>query len=180
MQRVRKGLSRFLARFFCTGHMLIGIVSDTHDDMAAIKKAVGIFTAENVSRVIHAGDIVSPFTFDAFRYLPCGICGVFGNNDGDRLLIRQKSEGTFSAQPLILTLHGRRIVVVHEPDLVDALADSGHFELVIYGHTHRSDVRKVKDTLIINPGKTARLHKGDSSVALVDLDTLDAKLQPIP
>lgn len=159
--------------------MIIGILSDTHDDMAAIKKAVEIFNAENVSRVVHAGDIVSPFTFEAFRELQCGMCGVFGNNDGDRLLIRQKSEGTFSPQPLFLTLHGRRIVVVHEPDLVNALADSGHFDLVVYGHTHRSDLRKVKDTLIINPGKTARLHKGESSVALIDLDTLDARLLTI-
>jgi len=120
--------------------MIIGILADTHDDMAAIKKAVEIFNAENVSRVIHAGDIVSPFTFEAFRELQCGMCGVFGNNDGDRLLLRQKSEGAFSPQPLILTLHGRRTVVVHEPDLVDALADSGHFDLVVYGHTHRSDL----------------------------------------
>lgn len=159
--------------------MIMGILSDTHDDMAAIKKAVEIFNAESVQRVVHAGDIVSPFTFEAFRELACEICGVFGNNDGDRLLIRQISEGTISTQPLILTLQGRRIVVVHEPDLVDALADSGHFDLVVYGHTHRSELRKVKDTLVINPGKTAKLHKGDSSVALIDLDTLDVKLLTI-
>ena len=156
--------------------MIIGILADTHDDMAAIKKAVEIFNAENVSRVIHAGDIVSPFTFEAFRELQCGMCGVFGNNDGDRLLLRQKSEGAFSPQPLILTLHGRRTVVVHEPDLVDALADSGHFDLVVYGHTHRSDLRKVRDTLVINPGKVARLHKGGSTIAILDMESMEVRI----
>ena len=156
--------------------MIIGILADTHDDMAAIKKAVEIFNAENVSRVVHAGDIVSPFTFEAFRELQCGMCGVFGNNDGDRLLLRQKSEGAFSPQPLILTLHGRRTVVVHEPDLVDALADSGHFDLVVYGHTHRSDLRKVRDTLVINPGKVARLHKGGSTIAILDMESMEVRI----
>ena len=156
--------------------MIIGILADTHDDMAAIKRAVEIFNAENVSRVVHAGDIVSPFTFEAFSELQCGMCGVFGNNDGDRLLLRQKSEGAFSPQPLILTLHGRRTVVVHEPDLVDALADSGHFDLVVYGHTHRSDLRKVRDTLVINPGKVARLHKGGSTIAILDMESMEARI----
>ena len=41
--------------------MLIGIISDTHDDTTAIRKAVDYFNAEKVSHVLHAGDITSPF-----------------------------------------------------------------------------------------------------------------------
>ncbi len=107
--------------------MLIGIISDTHDDMAAIRKAVDMLNAEKVSRVIHAGDLVSPFTFEIFSELKCGFSGIFGNNDGDRLLLKQKSGGNIHGQPLVLALDEKKVVVVHEPDLVDALADSGHF-----------------------------------------------------
>jgi putative phosphoesterase len=160
--------------------MLIGILSDTHDDMSAIRKAVDIFNARGVAHVIHAGDLTSPFTFEVLNELNCRMSGVFGNNDGDRLLLTQKSEGNLSPQPLLMTLGGKKIVVVHEPDLVDALADSKHFDLIVYGHTHRSEVRRVKRTLVINPGKAAALHKGDSTLAVFDTEMMEPEIIRIP
>lgn len=156
--------------------MLIGIIADTHDDMFSIKTAVEIFNTEKVSRVIHAGDFTSPFTFEIFRSLNCTFTGIFGNNDGDRLLLKQKSEGNTYTQPHIMTHQGKRIVVVHEPDLVNALSDSGHYDLIIYGHTHKPDIRKVKNTLIINPGKVARLHKGESTLAILNTVNMEAEI----
>lgn len=156
--------------------MLIGIISDTHDDMSAIKGAVDTFNAEGASHVIHAGDLVSPFTFEIFAELHCSFTGIFGNNDGDKILLKQKSEGNIYHQPLVMTFNEKKIVVIHEPDLVDALSDSGHFDLLIYGHTHSPDIRKKKDTLIINPGKAARLHKGESTLALLNLEKMEAEI----
>ncbi|HCL90984.1 MAG TPA: YfcE family phosphodiesterase, partial [Candidatus Atribacteria bacterium] len=49
--------------------MKIGIISDTHDNLPKIKKAVGIFNREKVELVLHAGDFVSPFTFLEFKNL---------------------------------------------------------------------------------------------------------------
>jgi putative phosphoesterase len=160
--------------------MLLGIVSDTHDDMAAIKAAVAVFNSRGVAQVIHAGDITSPFTFEVLNELRCRFSGVFGNNDGDRLLLTEKSGGNLSPQPLIMTLDRKKVVVVHEPDLVDALADSGHFDLVVYGHTHRPEVRRVKHTLVINPGKAAALHKGESTLAVLDTETMEPEIIRIP
>ncbi len=156
--------------------MRIGIISDSHDDMTAIEKAVDLLNAENVSHVIHAGDLTSPFTFELFSGLRCKLTGIFGNNDGDRLLLREKSGGNLFPQPLIMPFDGKRTVVVHEPDLVNALADSGHYDLVIYGHTHRPDTRKMKGTLIVNPGKLARLHKGGSTFAILDMESMEARI----
>ena len=31
---------------------------------------------------------------------------------------------------------------MHEHHVADALADSGHFDLVVYGHTHKADIGK--------------------------------------
>lgn len=84
--------------------MKVGILSDSHDDMAAIAKAVALFNAEGVVRVLHAGDIVSPFTFEVFRDLQAPLGGVFGNNDGDRLLLRERSAGALHTQPHFVTL----------------------------------------------------------------------------
>ncbi|MCL5024816.1 MAG: metallophosphoesterase [Nitrospirae bacterium] len=156
--------------------MLTGIVSDTHDDMAALRKAVEIFNEEKVSHVLHAGDLVSPFTFDIFEGLTCGFTGIFGNNDGDKLLLRERFGGRIYNQPHVTTIAEKKVILVHEPDLVEALADSGHFDLVIYGHTHKPDVRKAGSTLIVNPGKLARLHKGLSTLAILDVETMNARI----
>lgn len=156
--------------------MLVGIISDTHDDMHSIEAAVRLFNSEKVSHVIHAGDITSPFTFEFFRQLSCGFTGIFGNNDGDKLLLRDEAKGNLHHQPHTLLLHNKKLVVMHEPDIVHALSESGHFDLVIYGHTHRPEVTIIRNTLVVNPGKAARLQKGGSTIALVDLENMNARI----
>src|SRR5262245_30251008 len=59
--------------------MKIGLISDTHDNIQNIRKAISLFTNKNVSFVIHAGDIVSPEAVKAF--LGVKIIAVLGNND---------------------------------------------------------------------------------------------------
>ncbi|MCJ7483015.1 MAG: metallophosphoesterase [Thermodesulfovibrionales bacterium] len=156
--------------------MLIGIMSDTHDNIPLVKKAIEIFNEKRVGYVIHAGDYTSPFTLKLFKELQCKYIGIFGNNDGDKLLLLESAEGNIRNQPYIFTLRDRRIVVMHEHHVVDALADSGHFDLVIYGHTHKADVRKVKNTLVVNPGEVSTYLYGKSTVALVDLEKLEAEI----
>jgi len=156
--------------------MLIGIMSDTHDNIPLVKKAIEIFNEKRVGYVIHAGDYTSPFTLKLFKELQCKYIGIFGNNDGDKLLLLESAEGNIRNQPYIFTLRDRKIVVMHEHHVVDALADSGHFDLVIYGHTHKADVRKVKNTLVVNPGEVSTYLYGKSTVALVDLEKLEAEI----
>ncbi len=159
--------------------MLVGIMSDTHDNMPQIKKAVGLFNGKKVEHVIHAGDFTSPFTFRALKDLKCSFTGIFGNNDGDKLLLHRMSEGSIFNQPHIFELAGRKIVIIHEHHIADALADSGHYDLVIYGHTHKAEVKKLKDTLVVNPGETGSWLYGKSTVAVVDLAAMQAEIIPL-
>jgi putative phosphoesterase len=156
--------------------MLIGIMSDTHDNLILVKKAIDLFNSRKVGYVIHAGDYTSPFTLKLFKELKCEYVGIFGNNDGDKLLLLERSEGKIRSQPYIFTLNNRKIVVMHEHNVADALADSGHFDLVVYGHTHKPDVRKVKNTLLVNPGEAGSWLYGKSTVALADLDKMEAEI----
>lgn len=156
--------------------MLIGILSDTHDHMEQLGKAVDLFNRRGVGHVIHAGDFASPFTFRVIGDLRCDFTGVFGNNDGDRLLLQKRSGGRVYRQPRVMELAGRRIVVVHEHHIVEALADSGHYNVVIYGHTHEPDIRMKGKTLIVNPGETGGWLYGKSTVALADLADLKAEI----
>jgi hypothetical protein len=154
----------------------IGLLSDSHDDMAAIARAVALFNAEGVVQVLHAGDIVSPFTFEVFRGLQAPLGGVFGNNDGDRLLLRERSAGALRPQPHFVTLDGLRIVIVHEPPLVKSLARSGDFDCVVYGHTHAPEVHREGTALVVNPGKAAVLNKGRATVAVLETQTHEARI----
>jgi hypothetical protein len=156
--------------------MLIGIIADTHDNLIYTRKAIELFNKRKVEHVIHAGDYTSPFTLKLFKELNCKYDGVFGNNDGDKLLLLERSEGNIHNQPYIFTLNNKKIIVMHEHHVIDALADSGHFDLVIYGHTHKPDVRKVKYTLIVNPGEAGTWLYGTSTVALADLNKMEAEI----
>lgn len=156
--------------------MLVGIISDTHDNMEQIRKAVEMFNNKNVGHVIHAGDFTSPFTFRILKNLSAEFTGIFGNNDGDKLLLQKMSDGKVFRQPHIFELEGRRIVVIHEHHIADALADSGHYDIVIYGHTHKATIRNRKETLVINPGETGSWLYGKSTVALLDTITMKAEI----
>jgi len=144
--------------------------------MGAIAKAVELFNAEHVVQVLHAGDIVSPFTFELLRTLQAPFGGVFGNNDGDRLLLRERSAGALHVQPHFVTLDNIHGVIVHEPILVKSLSRSGDFDLVIYGHTHVPDVHREGATLVVNPGKAAYLNKGRATVAVLETETREVRI----
>jgi len=154
--------------------MLVGIMSDTHDEIAQTKRAVSRFNREGVEHVLHAGDFVSPFMVDTLKELKAPLTGVFGNNDGDRALLAGKSAavpgkkiaGTFAR----LDLGGVRIGLLHGNDreLVEELSGCGSLDLLVYGHTHRPEVRKQGSLLIVNPGEVYGHLTGRSTVALAD------------
>jgi putative phosphoesterase len=157
--------------------MIVGILSDTHDHMTNIRRAVDIFHDRKVEHVIHAGDFTSPFTFRLLNDLRCGFTGIFGNNDGDKLLLQKMSGGKIFAQPHELLLGGKKIMMIHEHFIADALADSGHYDVVVYGHTHKPDIRKGRSgALVVNPGETGAWLYGKASVAVLDLTRLEAEI----
>lgn len=159
--------------------MIVGLLSDSHDDMEALQRVVDLFNGRGAAAVVHAGDFCSPFTWEVLRKLDGVFAGIFGNNDGDRLLLRERYSGAVHRQPWVTTLGGKEAVVVHEPVLVDSLADSGDFDLVVFGHTHEPSVRERGGTLVVNPGKAARLHRGRSTAALLDTESMDVEIVPL-
>ncbi len=161
--------------------MKIGVISDTHDNIPKIEKAVGLFNSEGVEMVLHAGDFISPFTAGPFGKLRCRLIGVFGNNDGEKFGLRAKFEGIgeISEDYAEVEISGRRIFLTHKDALVETIAESGRYDVVIYGHTHVPEVRRIGETLLINPGEAGGWLKGRSTVALLDLDTMEVDLREI-
>ncbi len=70
-----------------------GVLSDSHDDLLALKKALDTLKEEGAELILHAGDYVAPFSVRLLTELSIPWWGVLGNNDGEILGIFQKSEG---------------------------------------------------------------------------------------
>jgi len=157
--------------------VLVGIVSDTHDNLTNLRRCLRLFRERGVDLVLHAGDFVSPFTAEPFREAGLNLVGVFGNNDGDKLYLRERFSGVGEIHfgPHEFELSGRRIVLLHEPRALEALVASGRYDLVVYGHTHRVEIRE-GTPLVVNPGELGGWLTGRATCVLVDLRTLRAEL----
>jgi len=162
--------------------MLIGIISDTHDNLPQIEKAVKYLNYQKVGLVLHAGDYVAGFVIPKLAQLNCKLIGVFGNNDGDHELLKKRfsetSNCTIKGQFTQVEINGCRIALLHgtETELLNAVVDSGYFNVVVHGHSHNKSIEKKNKTLVINPGELCGYLTGKPTLALLDAAKLEAKI----
>ncbi len=155
--------------------MKIAVVSDSHDNLSKIRGAIDKIKGLAVDFLIHAGDYVAPFSLVPFLDMGIEWRGVLGNNDGERQGLINKSEGRISQEPVLsLELGGRKIVISHRIENID-MNSMGDVDLVIYGHSHKLDLRKDDSFVIVNPGELCGYLSGQSTFAIVDLSDLDVK-----
>jgi len=158
----------------------LGIISDSHENMPLIAKAVELFNHEEVDLVLHAGDFISPITAKEFKNLKAKLIGVFGNNDGDKLLLEKRFRhiGEFYEDYHELEIKGKKVVLMHQPKFLEILIASGKYDLIIYGHTHEIDIREGRP-LVVNPGECGGWLSGRCTVAIVNLETMKAELRDL-
>jgi putative phosphoesterase len=146
---------------------IVGIVSDTHEDVRMIIKAVKIFKERSPSLVIHCGDIISPPVLERFAELPLKL--VFGNNDGERSGLKKKCQELGFSQ---IEDHGTSARVIDE-----AVATQ-RYDYVLHGHTHIPRDEVVGRTRIVNPGA---LFSADSyTIAFLEPETGKVEFVEIP
>jgi len=136
-----------------------------------INKAIAFFNKENAELVLHAGDFISPFSAERFTGLHCPVVGVFGNNDGDHrnLTARFESFGAKVSEILAqVKVNGKKIAVLHgdREELLQTVIQSKVFDLVVSGHTHAFEVKKVGDTIVVNPGECCGYLSGNCTVGV--------------
>lgn len=152
------------------------IISDSHDNMEKIKKAVEIAKAHEVDRVIHLGDFVSPFALLPFLIDEWEFNGIFGNNDGEKLFLQKKANGRIKNSPNWLNVDGKRIYLMHEPRSLYPAIKSGLYDLVLFGHTHRLVLKRYGKTIVINPGESCGYLTGNATCVIFDPKTLESKV----
>ena len=166
----------------------VGILTDTHDNLWALAAIVKKFAEADVGLVIHCGDYVAPFTAKAFAELDAGFVGVFGNNDGERIGLKKafSGYGDIHVGPYPVRVGGRRLLVMHEPAALDAIAMSGEFDAVLYGHTHKPELREVPHadgggtSLILNVGEGSGWVTGTAQGAVLHVGEMRVEQFEVP
>jgi uncharacterized protein len=133
----------------------IGLLSDVHDHVRALRPAIVSLTA-NSDVLIVLGDLVAPFVLRRIAEAYEGpVHMVFGNNDGDtgRLTATAAAFGHVRVHGELFhgTIGGRRVAAQHYPGIAD-LIDPGAADLVAYGHDHRAFAEQRRDAWYVNPG----------------------------
>lgn len=150
--------------------MLIGVISDSHDDIINVKQAIKIFNEFRVDYVIHAGDYIYPGIVLEFKNLHknAKFVGVLGNNDGEKMGIAASFKsigGELKGDFGEINLDNEIFGIYHgtNEDLKRSLIHSNYYDIFICGHTHKKDNRKINKTQILNPGSVHRNLQNDES-----------------
>ena len=161
--------------------MRIGILSDTHDELARTRMAVRILRDEGAEALIHCGDLASPPIVAACAVLPLWF--VFGNHDADNVPLLQQAARATGAVCLgwagEVELDGRLMAVTHghmSYDVRRALASRPHY--LLSGHSHIAADRRDGLVRRINPGA---LHEADRfTVAILDVQADELRFLTVP
>lgn len=170
--------------------MIIGVVSDTHDQLDNVEKAIQYFIKEKVELIIHCGDWVSPFVpqfiYKKFPEFPIPIKSVFGNNEGDHFRFferKAKWNIEYCKDTLELEIQNRKMIVYHGVSraITQALIESKTYDVVFTGHTHIAVNETINGVLHLNPGALINFANGEItnnslSIALYYPKTNSAKI----
>lgn len=162
---------------------MIGIMADTHDHVEATARAVDLFNERKVSMVIHAGDLVSPFSAEPLKKLQAPLKFVYGNNERERERIKKKMEGmdVEVGDCLEVEYKNVKIAVYHGENtmLLNALIQSKQYDVVVTAHSHQPEISTEDGVLVINPGEVCGHLTGRKTVAILNAEKLEAEIHEL-
>ncbi|MFQ5795199.1 MAG: metallophosphoesterase [Candidatus Bipolaricaulia bacterium] len=162
--------------------MKIAVISDIHDHLPNLKRVFRRIEKLGLQEVIVCGDIGSCCALEEFTAVNMNFHMVFGNNDGDQfkmLNLANSVENIHIYEDVgELTFNGVRIAFVHKPIFARALASTGNYDVVFFGHTHRVKQERVGDTLLVNPGNVDVAGK-PAGLAIYDTQSGKVELEEI-
>ena len=126
--------------------MKIVIVSDTHNNWPNFKKAIEWAMKEKIQLILHCGDIQSQGIIDDSKKL----------FDGEIKFVKGNADWEMNVPDFLeVEFNSKKNGFVHFPNEAKKMAQSGKYDLVFYGHTHRAWDEKINECHMINPGELA-------------------------
>jgi putative phosphoesterase len=120
--------------------MKIGVVSDTH---GLLRPEVTAALA-GVERILHLGDVGDAGILRKLEKI-APVTAVRGNID-------HEGECARLPETEILEVQGISIYLLHIIDKLDLDPRAAGFAAVLYGHSHKAEIRRHKGVLYFNPG----------------------------
>lgn len=162
--------------------MRIAILSDSHDNIPNMEKALAWINRENINFIIHCGDLAAPAVLS--KVIMPKFSGEFHfvhGNVGDPNLLEEVAKDFSNVR-----VHGevgeievdnKKIAFTHFPEKAQALAKKDTFDLVFYGHTHKPWEEKIGRTRLVNPGTLAGMfYKATFAIYDTETDKLELKI----
>jgi len=137
--------------------MKIAIFSDSHDNKPNLEKFLVWVNKNNIKEVIFCGDLCAPAILQniIMPNYQGRLHMVFGNVTDREVLpkvagkydnvIHYGDEGEVEIDKI-------KIGFIHYPDKAKQMADSGQFDYVFYGHTHKPWEEEINSCILANPG----------------------------
>ncbi|WP_445382954.1 YfcE family phosphodiesterase [Robiginitalea sp. IMCC43444] len=169
--------------------MKLTILSDIHDHVWNLKKALEMPELQTTDALLFCGDLCAPFIIKMLGQAytkPSHL--VLGNNDGDVAsiiqIISQYPHMQLHGEYFRGEFNGKTVAMSHYPDKARELADLGIYDLVCYGHNHSLKEEKIGTTLLLNPGPVMGFHGGSledvpATFLTLDIETLQTSIHRI-
>jgi len=149
--------------------MKVAVISDTHGHERNIKFAVDYLKENNISTILHLGDLGSPQLLEMFVGFDFHM--VLGNNDTQIMKLDELSKrynfklyGEFGE----ITLYGKRLALHHGHNdmTVETVLKSDKYDYLLRGHWHKREDEMHGSVRLVNPGSLSRAYDRNSFVVL--------------
>ena len=156
--------------------MKIAIISDTHDNLPNLEKALSYMNKNGVAAIVHCGDACSISTLNFLEsHFKGKVYFSLGNCDEGYNIASAKFKNIEIFQNFgELDLEGLKIAFAHFPTMAKTLFGSGSYDFVFHGHTHMPWISGTKGKFIANPGNLAGINY---AATFAILDTITKKLE---
>ena len=137
--------------------MQIAIISDIHNNELNLKKVLDFCAEKKIEKIICCGDLASQETLDFLCDNFAGeIFYTFGNMDNDHLrnfeFVPEYKNAKLFKDFGETEIANKKIAFVHFPNKAKKLAESGKYDFVFFGHTHKPWEEMVGKCKMLNPG----------------------------
>ncbi len=138
--------------------MKIAIISDTHDNITNLKKALSLIKKEEIKTILHCGDVASLNTLkEVFKDFKGQVYIVLGNMDYISKEDNQKLPENIEILGEIgeVKIDKKNIAFCHFPEKAKSLLKTKKYDIVFYGHTHKPWEEEIDKIKLVNPGNLA-------------------------
>jgi len=145
--------------------VLVGVISDTH----GLLHPGALEALRGSDLILHAGDVGGEAILTELESV-APVVAVRGNTDRGPF-------GSSLPDTQVVEVAGIHLYVLHDVAALDLRPEAAGMDAVIFGHSHRPEVREERGVLYFNPG-SAGPRRFDNPISVGRLHVRDGLIRP--